>query len=366
MCVHHSSFLLPTAQNQIDAVSLGHVFDRTTATYKYLWFLAILDSVCSDQAHIDSEGCARIPISDLYLLMIAKSWVPTQRFRLNFGRWDNITEIVNQLKSSKLFVSQDSDSELDAKRSLESFRQTYPAEFNTLIYKRLDRYVKDKFLTPFKDSSLSLYSINKRNDIFEIQVPAPWVNYLRDHYILLKDFALWNFSSFLEKRNQNVPGLAFKLSFLKREGLQTQTKFWRPYIEENHVVTDIYGNSLCDSGTLDFALDHFLPWHFLAHNEIWNLTPSNPRINASKSDLLPDTERFVPRLAKQHQDLIRFHLRYGTSSKTFFDQYENFFGCAVGDIAELAPEDLTDLFESRFKPLEQTALNMGFKQWQIT
>ena len=31
--------------------------------------------------------------------MVAKSWIPTQRFKLSFGRWDQITTIIESLKN---------------------------------------------------------------------------------------------------------------------------------------------------------------------------------------------------------------------------------------------------------------------------
>ena len=46
-----------------------------------------------------------------------------------------------------------------------------------------------------------------------------------------------------------------------------------------------------------YELDHFLPWKFVAHNQLWNLIPVDPQANSSKSDYLP-SEIYIDRLAE--------------------------------------------------------------------
>ena len=75
---------------------LQRVFHKTTASYKFLWFLAILDLV--KEAPQDA-GPLRLSISMICARMVAKSWIPTQRFKLSFGRWDQITAIIEALKN---------------------------------------------------------------------------------------------------------------------------------------------------------------------------------------------------------------------------------------------------------------------------
>lgn len=70
-------------------VKLGQVFRRTTSSYKFLWFLSILDLVASRDLQIGKA--LRLSMPEIVALMIAKAWVPTQRFRLNFGHWDKRT-----------------------------------------------------------------------------------------------------------------------------------------------------------------------------------------------------------------------------------------------------------------------------------
>ena len=54
-----------------------------------------------------------------------------------------------------------------------------------------------------------------------------------------------------------------------------------------------------------FAVDHVLPWTFVAHDLRWNLTPVSVSTNSAKSDHLPDLAIYIPRLAKLHLRAIR-------------------------------------------------------------
>jgi len=46
-----------------------------------------------------------------------------------------------------------------------------------------------------------------------------------------------------------------------------------------------------------FSIDHFLPWRFVAHELMRNLTPVDAATNPSRSDAVPDLGLFLPRLA---------------------------------------------------------------------
>ena len=46
-----------------------------------------------------------------------------------------------------------------------------------------------------------------------------------------------------------------------------------------------------------YELDHFLPWRFVAHNQLWNLIPADSQANSCKSDQIP-CEKYIDRLAE--------------------------------------------------------------------
>ena len=50
----------------------------------------------------------------------------------------------------------------------------------------------------------------------------------------------------------------------------------------------------------DYDLDHFLPWSFVTHDLIWNLTPAPGAINLAKSDAVPNLSRYLTAFVDQH------------------------------------------------------------------
>ena len=52
----------------------------------------------------------------------------------------------------------------------------------------------------------------------------------------------------------------------------------------------IYSEKLL--GLNDFDIDHFVPWSFVANDELWNLLPMDSSLNSSKSNNLPQWKYF--------------------------------------------------------------------------
>ena len=75
----------------LSTVRLGKIFANTVATYKYFWFLSIL------QIHAKTETL-HISVWDIVIRMIANAWYPVLYFRLSFGKSDSLFNIVIELQ----------------------------------------------------------------------------------------------------------------------------------------------------------------------------------------------------------------------------------------------------------------------------
>ena len=67
--------------NQLDIGKLSSVFRDTTNSYKFYWFLSILDSLRDNGESIISQ-------KDITLRMLANVWYPLDYFKLSFGKRD--------------------------------------------------------------------------------------------------------------------------------------------------------------------------------------------------------------------------------------------------------------------------------------
>ncbi|MBV9671480.1 MAG: hypothetical protein JO076_01470, partial [Verrucomicrobia bacterium] len=68
-----------------------------------------------------------------------------------------------------------------------------------------------------------------------------------------------------------------------------------------------------------YDIDHFLPWSFVTHDLIWNLTPVHKSENVRKSGAIPSL-RYLDRLVNQHADAVQIVARKLESGNSKMDR----------------------------------------------
>ena len=118
----------------------------------------------------------------------------------------------------------------------------------------------------------------------------------------------------------------------------------------------------------DISIDHFVPWSYVAHDEMWNLNPTTKTINSSKSNNLPDWETYFERLARQVYQSYQLMWKYDQVHKEFEK-------CAKEHINSddikyrvyhqgLEYNEFAGELKSVILPVYQSAKNCGFSSWQ--
>jgi len=198
--------LLP--QNKHLPVStLAGIFNNTTATYKFYWFVALLDIVVKERK-------TRVSFWEIIAGMVAESWYPIHYFKLSFGKADSL--FTKSLEIQKeLQISIDSDKKKikdqllvnieDTKKFLRVFALNVPYRFLSPWIRYT--YDEDVVAKSQRYENGCLYAIYGD----EIVINEEWVDYLNENYIILRDFAFWNLTEFLQKHNPNVPNVPFTL-----------------------------------------------------------------------------------------------------------------------------------------------------------
>lgn len=344
--------------------AMNRVFDDTTATYKFYWLLSLLDMYVKEQKEemLALEVAAR---------MVAYAWYPIEYFHLLFGKGDSMETIIPEVKRLTNITV---DDKLEDKKSIiTEFVFTNMLVKNEV--KKLIKYVPFKFLTPWlyarDDNAIKiqsqsflndcLYSLTGSAEKLTVTINPKWSDYLKTNYEILRDFALWNLTLFLQAKNPNVPNVAGKLLRPeKREALTAQTKFWNKVIEKSGPITCIYTNTLL--GIKEFELDHFMPWSFVSHNQNWNLIPANGSINSSKSNRIPNLEHYLPKMAKEQHRALRVYIPISGNKDAILNEYYT-LGASPADLMQMSDEDFLKKYYETFAPLSQMALNMGFQQY---
>lgn len=195
----------------------------------------------------------------------------------------------------------------------------------------------------------------------EIVINEIWIDYLTENYTILRDFAFWNLTQFIQKRNPNVPDVSSKLiKPIQRDSLTKQHKFWDTYIEIVGSMNCIYTGKQILARQYD--LDHFVPWSFVSHNLLWNLVPADSSINSSKSNNLPPLEVYLKPFANVQQKALK--TLFARNPNNFILEDYLMVYDSISDLTELSESDFYNVFRKTFSPMVQIAENMGFKVWQ--
>ena len=333
---------------------LNRVFDNTVATYKYYWFLGILDLYVK-------QGKKRINVWELMITMVANAWYPVNYFRLSFGKSESLYDAILTLQRENNIpinlgireltcLLQELIQQVDIRKQLNFLQKNVPFRFlRPWINTSDDREMVVRSQT-FENGCL--YKLEKKDGLLWIELNPVWLTYLKENYDILSAFAYWGLTNFLQMRNPNVPNIPNKL--VKREernSLSSQHEFWNVVINQGMEVRCLYTGKRLEIRKYD--LDHFIPWSFV---------PSDPSINSSKSNKLPDLELYLPSLAEAHQKALTIYLRMGKQNKLLEDYLS--LGHTPQDIVQMDREHLLDCFFQTFTPMNQIALNMGFETWK--
>lgn len=350
--------------------ALASAFDDVTNSYKFYWFLAILDSVQQSDERV-------IPLDLLLARMVASVWYPVNYFKLSFGKQDQLSKIVTLLgEQAQLAMDSAKPQVLQAARAC--IRQRDTAGLGVIS---LGDFVPYRFLRPFFYLALrgvKDWEVNRRirqlaeqsfssprpclyrlvgSPLKEIELHPDWHFYLKEHLAILTGFCLWHLVSYLQRNNPNVPNVAGKLFEPQQRDLTLARQFWATALQQlGHVACIYSGQPLPEKG---FSIDHFLPWRFVAHDLLWNLVPTVRSVNSAKSDNLPDIAYVQSFAALQYQAVKAVSSVRGASK--LLEDYVVLF--KLGSVDDLRTMDF-DKFRSNLRdviaPQMQIAANMGF------
>ena len=74
---------------------------------------------------------------------------------------------------------------------------------------------------------------------------------------------------------------------------------YRDFFEEIGATRCIYSGNFFNSES-DYHIDHLLPWSYYPINRFWNLYPSEPSINITKSNNIPEWTEFLEKNIRSH------------------------------------------------------------------
>ncbi len=350
--------------NQLPIEYLASCFDNVTNSYKFYWFLAILE-------HVKKSQLSTIPIQDLLNHMVASVWYPTTYFFLSFGKQDRLSQIATQVKIKELLKKHQIIQEISNQLLTDD---QFAREVNSLA-----RFVPYRFLRPFFNNQTKGKPDWQVNDLIaelaeksfnnqdspclyrfvvtpqaSIEIQAEWWAYLQKHLRILEDFGWWNLLNYLQRNNPNVPSIATKLFAPEQRDLNLAREFWRLVFNQLETINCIYSRQPMKKAK--FSLDHFLPWRFVTHDLLWNLIPTPKNINSAKSDTLPDMQAYFNDFAEMQYEALQ--IVAGLNKTNLLEDY--ILLLKRDNISQIPFTEFKQILQDTMVPQFQIAKNMGF------
>lgn len=360
---------------RLDVGTLSGIFDHKTNSYKYLFFLALMDFL------IESDFATQQPIETKTLgaRMLAKAWYPHHMFKLTFGTQDRIAHV---LDAYAVELSTSSKKNLPTEKALTKHYYQKIGEADELL-----RYVPQRLIRPFfgnelkgkRDSVVDALIVELSGNEFVKKKPLymfmdgglvvhpEWLGYLYDNARIVREWTLWNFLEYMQKRNPNVPNIAGKLERpAQRESLQKQRDFWNlafRYWEGDQYRCPYSRHPL---KSVRYDLDHFIPWRFVTHDRMWDLIPTTREANRQKSSSLPSTS-YLSVVGTLHEKAIQSTRRAmevgAIGDEAWNNRVEDYLVDFQIDGVDklLRPGNLRTKYNDVVEPLLRMAAQQGFE-----
>lgn len=337
---------------------LNKIFDDTTTSYKYYWWLGILSV-------IQEEKKETISFDRIIIRILVLVWYPLIFYKISFGKQDQLSKIIIGLKNYFVELN-DNINDYD----LESFLWNNK---NQPILKKaindLSKYVPYRFLRPWMEERLRGIKDAEINSLicsFQFDYSLPY-NIIDKSLVvnktLLLDFSiisifekhcLFELYRFVEKNNPGLTNISIRLFKPKLRNLQKQTWLWKDFVKESHNLSVFDSKPLIN--LTSFSLDHYLPWSYVTHDEIWNLHPVEKSINSMKSNLLPSCQ-YNPQFISLQTDFFKYmrskQILNLNDFRTLFNNNELKF-------YELTEFEYGNILKSRLDVESEKATQMGF------
>ena len=355
---------------KLNTQSLARLFDNKSESYKLFWFKAILHEV--------SSGRNEIPFRELIERMIVDAWYMVSEYKLNLGPADTLEKTVLYIASKENFLPTEKEEVLlnYLKASDDKQLRDYMRTLSLNVPYRLQAplmpnpgtkvWYKTAEITDYINTQNGMMYTIYRNGALDsrIIITPLWMDYLQSNLGILLGWTDYNLILYLQRRNPAVPGISNKIYPPQERKLTAVTGYWK-YLIQRKPMPDIYTGDLLT--TKGMSIDHFVPWSYVASDELWNLIPTAKAVNSSKSNNLPDWSIYFGRLAKAEYNAYLL-VESDVKAKTLFTK------CSKENLnseeiryrlyrSGQSQEHFTNQLEEILLPVYESARNMGFREW---
>ena len=378
------SFAIATASPK--GGTLEQMLANTTNCYKYVWMLALLRIASENKREF-------VSFKEMTARMVAAAWYPVIYFRLNLGYSDQLAELIYAVREECHLPDDSSYDDIvaavmgiqnpDVEKKIRMMTRYVPQRFIAAVFNDQYAEYRKEFGKSFESKKdnltrdLSQKAMNAGRTPYVIskdgiQLTPEWTRYFIENNPIITECTYFKLTQFLQQKNPSVLAISEKLiQPTSRNSLDfSRAKdYWRSAIERDGDVYDIYTLRHFTKDALEslgpMSVDHFVPWKFVLHDQIWNLVPTFRSPNSSKNDNLPDTAYLDDFCSVQFIGLTAN--RETQHFRKVIESYRDVIPNAEQFVATLEnKEAFSEKLKNAILPLLLQAKNQGFTDWTNT
>lgn len=366
----------------LDVESFSHMLDDPSECYKFYWLEAIIQLL--------GRGENVIAFNDIFDIMIANAWYTVTAYHLRLGPRRSDGHVSNAIEKAVLSLNEAAGLPHNATRpevlqALCDHRGAVAAHERVLAinvpYRLLSSFVSikggskdwyhpeimmDHFRRADMVSPLPYLIEVSEAGVRRIRIHPLWMDFMKRESAILLGWIGYQKVLFLQNRNPGVPGIIYKLApeDERQRKLANVRKLWNA-LTEREPFTDIYNGKVLAKGNFD--IDHFIPWSYIANDELWDLIPMDSALNSSKSNRLPAWDRYAGRfIGRQYRMYVQVHgsdeIR-GLFDKCRRDNLNTAWGLDELYLPKHTEEEFRRILSSNLKPIYDSARLQGYRVW---
>lgn len=370
-------------KNLLDIESFTHMLDDPTECYKFYWMDSILDLLAQGRTHIDFD--------DIINGMIVAAWYSVGEYHLHLGLKDSNGKILNSLERavSKLVavveIKNDAsgDEIINEIKNNEQIIHDEKMQISKMVpYRLLSSFFKDiggndriwdqkkrliSYISMINQVNRLPYIVNEGIGLKkQVVIDEIWKKMLLDNFVQIKGWIKIKKVKYLQDRNPGVPGIIYKLEpeNEKQRKLKHVRDLWMLALDIIN-IEDIYSGKSIKKN--DFEVDHFIPWSYIANDEIWNLIPIESSLNSSKSNKLPVWNSHFEIFAKNQYELYKLIYKNIQLMNLFKEcQRDNLIALWANEelyVKGHTRQQFVSVLHNYMKPIYDAAKVQGYSVW---
>lgn len=372
--------------NTLDIGGFSRMLKDPSYCYKFYWLEAIVKLISEDRYEVSYD--------EMLNEMISNAWYSVLEFHVHLsGIWgdgeikDSLEKAV--LKLYKLSGLPANASKVEIKNKIAEFDKELHEEKMVLTknvpYKALSGFANRCSECIDLNSSagrmIAYYNrLNSRGTLLpytfdsqkglerKIIFQEAWIQMIQDQMTAILGWIQYEKVRWLQNNNPEVPGLVYKLMPLddKMRKLAHVRRLWEGILDTTS-ITDVFKHEPIKKKSYD--VDHFIPWSFVMNDELWNLMPMDSSLNSSKSNRLPQWDRFFARFAENQY--IMYELIHGKAGirklyeACYRDNLHSIWASQELYRKGNTREEFFSILEKNMRPVYDSARRQGYEVWRV-